>query len=278
MTIVLADAQPVSLPFAPVHETLGEVAFATTPKTRLEAVRSWSRRSDKKSVLDHTVWRVGDVSLPWQPHSTGAVNAWGLVVLPGPGGDSDAHSDAYDWTPSFGETARHLLSFPHYVRGLTAEEKKSKGKTWERVRMILPEVELPGIARSHRMACWGVANLSARHAKDENSRPAEAREPRIARAVWIVGTCRPHLLAVLPNKHDENLDRLGDALRELGGEPGQALEPIQANPQGLMQRRCWNLPWGRVLVCRLYQHPARCGVDLSAALTRSVRDLLATQG
>jgi hypothetical protein len=275
VTLVLADAQPVSCPLAPIQKILGDASFAPLPKTRLEAIRSWSRRNDKKSVLDLTEWRVGDVGLPWQPHSTGAVNAWGLIVLPGPGGDSDPHSDAYDWAPGFGETARHLLSFPHYIRALSAQEKKEKGKTWERLRNILPEVELPGVARADRLACWGVANLSARHAKDENSRPAEASGPRIARAAWIVGTCRPHLLAVLPNKGDENLNRLEDALRELDGAPERDLEPIQANRQGVMQRRLWNLPWGRVLVCRLYQHPVRCGVDLSAALTRSVRDLVA---
>lgn len=58
-------------------------------------------------------------------------------------------------------------------------------------------------------------------------------------------------------------------MRELGGEPEQELEPIRATAQGTMRRRLWHLPWGKVLVCRLHQHPARCGVDLSDALTKS---------
>jgi hypothetical protein len=251
---MLSQTTPIYQPYAPIHQLLGAEGFSSNPTARVAA----ATRAPRSSVTKTTAWTDGRTIFPWMPHATGAVNAWALLILPGPGADADPFEETYDWSPGFGAPARHLAEFPYYP----SETVKGAGHSWAAIRRVLGATPLPGGVDAHaaaRLACWGVANLTAQHARREHLRTADQHAVRVMRAAWVLGTCQPRLVAVVPGDNDDNLHVVEQALEQLGlGVTSQSRRWEWQSPSRTyaLTARTWRADGWATVVCRLNQHPS----------------------
>lgn len=76
---------------ARLHDVVPHELFSVHPRTRLEAAREHAEMLSKLVATGRTTWTLPDRSFEarWPAHATGALNAWALLVLPGPGGEVD---------------------------------------------------------------------------------------------------------------------------------------------------------------------------------------------
>jgi hypothetical protein len=251
---MLSQAIPLHQPYAPIHRHFGKSGFSSDPLARVDA----ASRAPKSIVSLTTTWTNGRTSYPWMPHATGAVNAWALLVLPGPGADADPFEHTYDWSPGFGAPARHLAEFPSYA----AATVQGAGHSWQAIRRVLGATPLPGGVGTRvadRLACWGVANLTARHARREHLRTQDSRATRLMRAAWVLGTCQPRLVAVVPGDNNDNLKIVEQALRQLGlsaTDSSRRWEWCSPSRTYALNARAWRGDDWTIVVCRLNQHPS----------------------
>jgi hypothetical protein len=197
-------------------------------------------------------------------------------MLPGPGKDADPQEMSYDWSPGWGASARHLADFPHY----TANTMKGVAHSWVAMRRVFREMPIPGVRRAgDRLACWGVANLTAQHSHDEAGRVLDKHDVRLRRAVWVLGTCRPVVVAAPPGKGDRDIDLVAAALSQLELEPAGVFRAWEWTQTGAriyrLRADIWRGDeWSTGLV-RLNQHPSRWGSKTSigypAALGHAMR-------
>ena len=207
------------------------------------------------------------------PHCAYAVPAWGLMVLPGPGRDSDPHEEHYDWTPGLGTASRHFASFPSYVANhlppnLLAELEK-RTTMWERMRTTLRRVPLSGIRSDHSFACWGLVNLTTEHARSEALRQTTSWN---LKPLWrVIEVCRPALI-IAPTSIRGGA-RCHERVQRLLGEKG-------ALPQGKTRRyradkgsrtwdfRSWETPLGQCCVGKMHTQPSYWGNQVADILAR----------
>lgn len=246
-------------PFASIHELLGPSAFGPGALARLQAAAAVSPRT-RSRIGERIAWRDPRrrADFPWLPHATGAVNAWALLVLPGPGKDEDPWEMSYDWSPGWGEPARHLAHFPNYTENTVSRA----GHSWTAIRRILRETPIPGFRREvDRLASWGVANLTAQHSRDEQAPVIDRHDVRLMRAHWILGTCRPVVVAVSPGQRNRDNDVVAAALLDLGLEPTGIVSTWEWTHSGARTYRLtaqmWRCDeWSTGLI-RLNQHPQK---------------------
>jgi hypothetical protein len=258
----LSRAIPVEQPFATIHDLMGADAFGPAALSRLHAAASVDE-SKRLEILQRLEWRDprSSARFPWQPHATGAVNAWALLMLPGPGSSDDPGEPTYDWSPGWGVPAVHLAEFPAY----TPNTVPRAGHSWAQMRRVFSETPIPGVRRQiDRLACWGVANLTALHSPTEESRAPDKYEVRLTRACWAIGTCRPVVVAVSPGAGGRDLDVAAAALRTLGLAPTEAGRTWSW--QNAAETRTYRMSalvwrgedWSTGLI-RLNQHPGKWG-------------------
>jgi hypothetical protein len=265
LTTPLERAVPVESPFAAIHDELSPEAFGTAAIARLQAARS-ANDATRERVGARLIWKDprSRAQFPWQPHATGAVNAWALLMLPGPGKDADPWEMSYDWSPSWGAPARHLAEFPHY----TANTMKGVAHSWVAMRRVFTVMHIPGVRRPlDRVACWGVANLTAQHSRDEASRVLDKHDVRLRRAVWVLGTCRPVVVASPPGKDSRDIDVVAAALSKLGLAPTGTFRRWAWTQSGNQTYRIradiWRGDQWSTGLIRLNQHPSRWGSERS---------------
>lgn len=193
------------------------------------------------------------------PHATGAMNAWALLVLTGPGGSDDAGELEHDWSPGLCRPARHLQEFPTY-RAYERSEAAKRGHSWEGLRGVLESTDMAGIAPEYRLALWGVANLSVLHFASDEDRVPDDPDLTLERMEWVLGTCRPRFVLATPAVEADGT--VARALRNLGAER----EPeIRARWQWATAKRRYELRaevWrdrsgATTVVCRANNHPSR---------------------
>jgi len=272
----LSRAVPVEEPFAAIHDMMGPYGFGVEALPRLRAASALDE-GQRANIAPRLEWRDtrSGRRFPWQPHATGAVNAWALLILPGPGQGEDPWELSYDWSPGWGLPATHLADFPAY----TANTVPRAGHTWNQIRRVLCDTPIPGVRRNlDRLAAWGVANLSATHAPDEQTRALETHERRVNRARWVLGTCRPVVVAVPPGAGNRDLSIVADALRQLGLEPtdnGRTWSWV--NEAQTVTRRLSALIWQgdswSTGLIRLNQHPSKWGspIGYPAGISHAIR-------
>lgn len=241
---------------------LPESCFDRHPGRRLTAARAHvdSLAGEHRTELDSKICEFTF------PHCAYAIPAWGLVVLPGPGGASkgDPADARADWTPGIAEASKHFAEFPDYLNAADRKhycEQNHGLKMWENLRQHINAVALDGVAADDRIACWGLVNLTTEHA------PSEASRGRTGATHWnieplhrIIGICRPALVIAPPSRKGGACchARLEKLLQRNGAQP-EKLEPTQYEADSGPRKcrfRWWKVPWGRCRVGRMYTHPS----------------------
>ena len=221
-------------------------------------------------------------------HCAYSIPAWGLMVLPGPGGASegDPAEARGDWTPGLAESARHFADFPAYLNAddqAYYRRNNSGLKMWTKMREQIRAVALPGVAAEDRFACWGLVNLTTEHA------PSEAtRAKRTSQAQWdvvplhrIIAICRPALIVAPPSETGGARchARLENLLRKSGAqcEKGQS---VSYQAEGGRRPRTWDfqwweVPWGRCRVGKMHTQPSWWSSRVSKILTQEAEIIAA---
>ena len=195
------------------------------------------------------------------PHQSYAFPAWGLMLLPGPGGKPDDPTEPYcDWTPGLGKESIHFAEYPTYINGNPADH------SWQRMRRAIREVVLPGVEICDRFACWGWTNLTAEHAPHEADRKTTEWD---VETLWkVIEPCQPALI-IAPRSIKGNARcyaRLQQLLRGHGSSQNQGVTCYAGDSGGrhLWEFHWWETPWGYCRVGKMYQQPSRWKVMRTA--------------
>ncbi len=205
------------------------------------------------------------------PHCAYAVPAWGLMILPGPGGEEGDPSEEHcDWTPGLGKTSRHFAEFPSYVEHHYPLSERKKRGMWQGMRARLSEVSLPGVRSKDRFACWGLINLTTEHARSEAVRRTKFwdLETHCWRAIEI---CRPALIIAPPSKMGGGrcYDRVQKFLREKGAAPDGTMQSYRADKGSrTWDFQWWETPWGRCRIAKMHTQPSYWGGGVTDILTK----------
>ena len=193
------------------------------------------------------------------PHCAYAIPAWGLMVLPGPGGEEgDPTEEHCDWTPGLGEPSRHFLEFPFYVEQHYPSGHGKRGM-WHNMRATIRKVSLPGVQEKDCFACWGLVNLTREHAPREADRRTTTWDTR---TLWkVIEVCRPALVIAPPSKAGgaRCYERVQRLLQQHDGS--RLNQEVSQNPgdkggKHVWTFHWWDTPWGHCRVGKMYQHPS----------------------
>ena len=192
------------------------------------------------------------------PHCAYAVPAWGLMVLPGPGGEEgDPTEEHCDWTPGLGKTSRHFAEFPSYVVHHYPLSERNKRGMWQGMRARISDVSLPGVRSTDRFACWGLINLTTEHARSEAVR--RTKFWNMETHCWqVIETCRPALIIAPPSKMGGGrcYDRLQKFLREKGATPVGTMQYYRADKGSrTWDFQWWKTPWDNAASVRCTRSP-----------------------
>lgn len=223
------------------------------------------------------------------PHCAYSIPAWGLLVLPGPGGASegDPAEARGDWTPGLAESAKHFAEFPKYMNADDQEyykRNKSGLQMWTKMRGQIGGVALPGVASEDRFACWGLVNLTTEHAVSEAIRAQQKNQTPwdVAPLDRIIGICRPALIIAPPSSGHRGARchaRLEDLLRKTGGQCEKARPvsyPAERGRQRTWDFQWWEVPWGHCRVGKMHTHPSLWSHRVSEILTQEAK-IIATK-
>ena len=184
--------------FHPLH--LPSPCFDLHPGRRLDATREYvASLSEKDRKRLHGKLKK-ELSFP---HYAYSIPAWGLMVLPGPGGEIDDPSEEHcDWTPGLGTAARHFAEFPSYVAKHVSPGYLTNRGMWQRMRDVISNTsfKMPKVRSEDRFACWGLINLTKDHARSETIRQQQTT-PWDLKTLWgVIEICRPALIIAPPSK------------------------------------------------------------------------------
>ena len=205
-------------------------------------------------------------------HRSYAYPAWGMMVVPGPGGKSDDPTEPYcDWTPGLGEPSRHFAEYPTYITGGPAKY------TWQRMRSVIRKVVLPGVEPGDRFACWGWANLTTEHARREVYRNTKETEwVKGMETLWqVIEACRPPLIIAPPGQDGSHCyARVQQLLRDHGSAQNQGVTRHQADRSGTTcDFYWWDTPWGACRLGRMHNQPYIWGKMVAELLTKEAHHI-----
>ena len=204
------------------------------------------------------------------PHNAYAIPAWGLMVLPGPGGESnDPSEDHCDWMPGLGTTARHFAEFPSYVAEHVPPEYLTNRGMWQRMRDVIGDTSLPGVSSEDRFACWGMTNLTQEHARSESSR--EQPKKWDLETIWqILEICRPALIIAPPSGTGKARCylRVQELLTQKGGVESGTMRSYPGDKGArTWDFQWWKTPWGKCRVGKMHTQPSYWGRNVADILS-----------
>lgn len=246
--------------------------FDLHPGKRLEKTREYvnSLSLDDRSRIEETLRE--KLTLP---HCAYAIPAWGLMVLPGPGGEqSDPSEEHCDWTPGLGEPSRHFAEFPAYVAHYYPPSERNKRGMWHGMRATIQHVDLPGVRFEDRFACWGLINLTTEHAPSEAVRRTTSWDLETA---WrLIEICRPRLIIAPPSQMGGGrcYDRVQRLLREKGASPRGPMKSYRGDRGSrTWDFRWWLTSWGKCRVGKMHTQPSYWGGKVTTILTDEARNI-----
>ena len=215
------------------------------------------------------------------PHCAYAFPAWGLMVLPGPGGkESDPSEEHCDWTPGLGKTSRHFAEFPSYVEHHYPPSERKKRGMWQGMRATISKVSLPGVHSKDLFACWGLINLTTEHAPSEAVRGTKDWD---LETCWqVIEICRPALIIAPPSKMGGGrcYDRVRQFLCEKAAAPDGTVQHYRADKgPRKWEFQWWNTPWGRCRIGKMHTQPSYwSGSRAAEILTKESESIAAKPG
>lgn len=249
---------------------LPKQCFSLHPGKRLNATQAYTKSLSQK---DKTILQRKIRQLAF-PHCAYAIPAWGLIVLPGPGSESDPTERYYDWTPGIGQASIHFAEFPLYVAGQLPPDRLRKRGMWQKMRKYISACRLPGVKPENRLACWGLVNLTEEHARSEAVRHIRPTLWDLGSLEAVINVCKPAMIIAPPSKIGRGKchERVQLLLKERGAHPTGQTRQYQGDRSGkTWDFDWWKTPWGRCRVGKMHTQPSYWGHRVADILTEEAQ-------